>query len=139
MKIYIVEDHPFMREMLRDYLACLPDLEATVCGEANSGEAALEGLADVEADLVLVDVSLSGMSGIEFVEAAQERQTGLCCVMLSGHGEATYARQALAAGARGLHPQGRPLRDERRPPAGARGRGVPQRAAALRRVNVVDL
>ena len=108
VKIYIVEDHPVMREMLREFFAGLTDPEADVCGEASTGEAALERLADVEADLVFVDVSLPGMSGIEFVEAAQARRPGLPCVMFSGHGEAAYARRALAAGARGYILKGDP-------------------------------
>lgn len=97
--IFIVEDHKVMREALRMMLEREEDMQ--VCGEADTGEAALGAVAGAAPDLVLVDVSLPGMSGIELVERFVERQPGLRCLMVSGHREKQYAEQALAVGAQG--------------------------------------
>ena len=104
-RIYIVEDHPIMRETLQDYLALQPDLE--ICGMAESAEAASEMLEAASPDLVLVDLSLPGRSGLDLVEEVQQRW-GTPCVILSGHGERTYVGRALACGARGYVLKGRP-------------------------------
>lgn len=97
--IFIVEDHPVMRQGLRSLLEREADL--TICGEAPSGEAALEQIGPPLPDLVLIDVSLPGMSGIELARSLRERYPGLPLAMLSGHGEKSHVEQALAAGASG--------------------------------------
>ncbi|MFP4623952.1 MAG: response regulator transcription factor [Gemmatimonadota bacterium] len=104
-RVYIVEDHPVMRETLRDYLALSPDLE--LCGEAGDAETASEELEPAGPDVVVVDLSLPGRSGLELVEEIQARW-GTPCVILSGHGERTYVGKALAAGARGYVLKGNP-------------------------------
>ena len=106
LKIFIVEDHAIMREMLSAFLSDLPDYE--VCGAAEAAEEALGRLGEAAPDLVLVDVSLPGMSGIELVEAIQHRWPELRCLMLSGHGEKGYVERALAAGAQGYILKGNP-------------------------------
>ena len=53
-RVYIVEDHPVMRETLQDYLAMASDLE--ICGMAESAEAASEALEAAAPDVVLVDL-----------------------------------------------------------------------------------
>lgn len=105
-RIFLVEDHPLMREVMRDYLGALAGFE--VCGEAVTGEEALERLGDADADLVLVDTSLPKMSGIDLVAAVTERWRELPCLMLSGHGQETYVARALDAGARGYVLKGDP-------------------------------
>lgn len=106
VRVYIVEDHPIMRETLQDYLGLDPDLE--ICGMAGSAEAASEALDAAAPDVVVVDVSLPGRSGLELVEEVQERW-GTPCVILSGHGERTYVARAFACGARGYVLKGNPL------------------------------
>lgn len=98
-RIFIVEDHEVIRESLRMILEMEEDM--LFCGEAVSGEAALEAVAGAAPDLVLVDVSLPGMSGIELVGRLVERQPDVRCLMVSGHREEQYAQQALAVGAQG--------------------------------------
>lgn len=94
-----------MRETLRDHLALAPDLE--ICGTAGSAEAASETLEAAAPDVVVVDLSLPGRSGLDLVEEIQERW-GTPCVILSGHGERTYVGRALACGARGYVLKGNP-------------------------------
>lgn len=97
--IYIVEDHPIMRQMIRDLVLSEPDFK--VCGLAASGEEALHDLASGEAELVLIDMSLPEMSGIDLVKALRKQRPDLRCMLYSGHGEAIYVERALAAGAHG--------------------------------------
>ena len=105
-RIFIVEDHPMMRRMLHDYIQAEPDLE--VCGTAATGAEALVALADLAADLVVVDMSMPKMSGVDLVETLLARQPDLSCLMYSGHSELSYVERARAAGARGYVLKGGP-------------------------------
>lgn len=98
-QIFIVDDHPVMRSSLRSILEREPDL--TVCGEAATARTALAEAAGAEPDLVLIDVSLPDMSGIELARELHARHPDLPLAMLSGHGEKTHVERALQAGARG--------------------------------------
>ncbi|MBS0431128.1 MAG: response regulator transcription factor [Proteobacteria bacterium] len=109
--VYIVEDHPRMRDVLREWIAALPGL--TVCGAAECAETALRELATTKADLVLVDMSLPGMDGTELVAALRERHPDIRCLILSGHDEARYVQRALAAGAQGYLLKDRPAEIEK--------------------------
>jgi DNA-binding NarL/FixJ family response regulator len=99
VKIFIVEDHPIMRQSLRALLERETDL--VVGGEAGSGENALEQIDQEIPDLVLIDVSLPGMNGIELAGLLRERYPELPLVMLSGHREKSHVDQAFRAGAHG--------------------------------------
>ncbi|PMR72681.1 response regulator [Billgrantia endophytica] len=105
-KVFVVEDHAFMREMLREYINQEEDLE--VCETAESGEVALERLEQITPDLVLIDLSLTGITGLDLISRLKERHPGLQCAILSGHGERRYVDQALAAGAQGYILKGDP-------------------------------
>jgi DNA-binding NarL/FixJ family response regulator len=99
-QIFIVEDHPIMRQSLRDFLGDLD--RVTVCGSASSAEEALELLpGQTQPDLIMVDVSLPGISGIELVITLKDRGISAKCLMLSGHSEPAYAFRAMEAGAAG--------------------------------------
>jgi DNA-binding NarL/FixJ family response regulator len=106
LKIFIVEDHPVMRSTLSGFIQNKPGLE--VVGVAATGAEALERLAEVEADLSLIDVRLPGMSGLKLVEQLRERYPNLLCLMLSGHGEIPYIRHAFREGAQGYVLKGKP-------------------------------
>lgn len=105
ISIFIVENHPVMREMLREYLVMVPDLE--ICGMAETAEAALEALDAAAPDVVLVDVSLPGRNGMELVEEIRERW-GTPCVIHSAHDKRTYVDRAFACGAVGYVLKGNP-------------------------------
>lgn len=98
-RLFIVEDHPIMRQSLRAFMKRQTGLD--VCGEAASGEAALSQISQAQPELVLIDVSLPGMSGLDLLEVIRDKYPDLMCVMLSGHGERSHVDQALLAGARG--------------------------------------
>jgi DNA-binding NarL/FixJ family response regulator len=109
-QIYIVEDHPLMRQVLCESVEKMPGL--SVSGTAASAEEALTMLDGREVDLVLIDMSLPQMSGAELVGALQKRRPELPCLIVSGHRESIYVRQALLAGARGYVIKGDPYEIE---------------------------
>lgn len=98
-RIFIVEDHHVMRDVYRLTFEMQPDFE--ICGAVSTGAEALAAIGAAAPDLVLVDVSLPGMSGIELVGHLQQAHPTLPVLVVSGHHEAVYAERALEAGARG--------------------------------------
>ena len=70
-----------------------------VCGQAGDASEALKLIATLKPDLVITDISLSGMNGIEFLKHLKVEHPALPAVVLSMHDEALYAERALRAGA----------------------------------------
>lgn len=70
-RVFIVEDHAFTRDGLRVAVGREPDLQ--VVGEARSAEEGMEQLAHTSADVVLMDIGLPGMDGIEATKLVKER------------------------------------------------------------------
>jgi DNA-binding NarL/FixJ family response regulator len=99
-RIFLVDDHPLVRERLTQLIAQQPDL--SVCGEAESAPAALSGLATAGADLVIVDLSLQDSAGLELIKSLQRLHSSLPVLVLSMHDESVYAERVFRAGARGF-------------------------------------
>jgi len=97
--VFIVEDHPVFREGLVQIINSEGDL--TVCGEAEDAEHALESIPKLKPDLVLVDISLPGKSGLELIKDLRARNGGVKLLVLSMHDEALYAERVLRAGGDG--------------------------------------
>jgi DNA-binding NarL/FixJ family response regulator len=111
LRVSLVEDHPVLRDVLREFISRLPAVAS--CTVAPTAEAALKDLDGGEPDLMLIDLSLPGMSGIELIRELRKQHPGLRCAILSGHRSRTYAGQALAAGANGYMLKGDPMEIER--------------------------
>ena len=105
--ILLVEDHKVFAKALLRVLSSNQDLN--VVAVEDTAEKALERLADLQVDLVLADISLPKMSGIELVEELRERYPKLPCAVLSGHNSFHYVRSALNAGARGYMVKENPI------------------------------
>jgi DNA-binding NarL/FixJ family response regulator len=98
-KILIVDDHPLMRKGLALTVDAEPDL--TVCCQAANAEEAIDHIEGDEPDLVVIDISLPGMSGLELIKHLQAVHPQIKILVVSRHDESLYAERAIRAGARG--------------------------------------
>ena len=98
-KILIVDDHPLMRKGLALTIDTAVDL--SVVEQAPSAEDAMEIIDKSDIDLVIVDISLPGMGGLEFIKFIRAAHPELISLVVSRHDEALYAERAIRAGARG--------------------------------------
>lgn len=99
-RIYIVDDHPLMRRGYAFLLSRENDLE--ICGEAGSAEDALTELGRLSPNLLIADITLEGMNGIELTKRIHLEWPELPVLIVSMHDESLYAERALRAGARGF-------------------------------------
>jgi DNA-binding NarL/FixJ family response regulator len=99
VRLFLVDDHPLVRDGLRARLDPLPGIE--ILGEAGSAAEALTLIERLQPDLVLADVGMKDMNGIELAALLQQRQPAVRVVMLSMYDNPEYVQQALQAGARG--------------------------------------
>lgn len=98
-RILIVEDHPVFIFGLKELIHQEKDLE--ICGEAPDVTSGWEKILDLKPDMVIVDITLKGPSGIELIRDINKRFKTLPVLVLSMHDESLYAERALSAGARG--------------------------------------
>ena len=98
MKILIVDDHPIVRTGLRRLLADRPDL--ALC-EAATGKEGLALLRDERPDLVILDLNLPGIGGLELIKRIKLEESAPRILVLSMHDDPIYAMRALQAGADG--------------------------------------
>jgi DNA-binding NarL/FixJ family response regulator len=99
ISILIVEDHAMMGRAL---IRVLEEQAGWKVEEiVSTAEVALEKLKQTHVDLVIIDVSLPRMSGIDLVSLLHEKYPDLPCMMLSGHTGMQYVTRSLLAGARG--------------------------------------
>lgn len=99
IRILIVDDHQLVRDGLRMHLGSI--LRFQVVAEAATSEAALAEANNQEIDLVLMDINLKGITGIETAARFHELHPNVAVIMLSMHDKAEYVTQSIQAGARG--------------------------------------
>jgi DNA-binding NarL/FixJ family response regulator len=99
MRIVLVDDHTLVREGVRALLASQPSLQ--VVGEAAQADEALSRIAELQPDLVLMDIGIRQTNGIALTAELLRRHPGLAVLMLSMYDNPEYVHQALQAGARG--------------------------------------
>ena len=99
IRLVIVDDHSLVRDGLRARLSVVPGLQ--VIGEAASGAQALQLAQADPPDLMLVDVGMRGMNGIELATALRQRHPLIRVLMLSMYDNREYVLSAIRAGARG--------------------------------------
>lgn len=87
------------REGLRQLIDREPDL--TVCGDAAEAEGALREIRKLKPDLIVVDITLGGTSGIDLIKAIKSESEDFPVLVVSMHDESLYAERALRAGAMG--------------------------------------
>ena len=97
--VFIVDDHPIVRQGLGQLIDHEPDLK--VCGEAAGLKEARLALSKMEADIVIVDLSLHDGDGLELIKDIRSMHRHLPVLVLSMHDENIYAERLLSAGANG--------------------------------------
>ena len=99
IRVLIADDHSIVRDGLKRILAATPDLQ--VAGEAASGDEALAAVKANDYDVVMLDMSMPGLSGIDLIKRLKLEKPKLKILVLSMHVESQYAARALKAGAAG--------------------------------------
>jgi DNA-binding NarL/FixJ family response regulator len=99
IRVLIADDHAIVREGLRQLFALCNDLE--VAGEAINGAQVLSHVRGGGVDLVLLDMAMPGISGVDLIKRLRLHHGDLPVLVLSMHNELQIARRALAAGASG--------------------------------------
>ncbi len=99
IKILLVDDHMVLREGLRALLSTENDLH--VVGGASNGRDAIEAVDRYHPDVVVTDISMPGMNGIETVRQLRQSHPLLKLIILSMHANQAYVIEALQAGAHG--------------------------------------
>jgi DNA-binding NarL/FixJ family response regulator len=98
-RIFLVDDHAMFRDGLRGVINLETDL--TVCGDAASAEEALPRIHETNPDLVIVDVSLAGTSGLDLIKSIKSNFEEMPVLVVSMHPESLYGERALRAGSMG--------------------------------------
>jgi DNA-binding NarL/FixJ family response regulator len=97
LRVLLVDDHALVRAGIRSLLQELADVE--VVAEASDGAQALQVAEREQPDVVLMDIAMKGMNGLEAAAKLRERQPGVKVVILSMHTSEEYVLLALRAGA----------------------------------------
>ena len=99
IRIVVADDHTIVREGLKQLLAAAGDLQ--VVGEASDGGQVIECVRSLDFDLLLLDMSMPGRSGIDLIKLVRAEKPRLRILILSMHEESQYAVRAIRAGAAG--------------------------------------
>jgi DNA-binding NarL/FixJ family response regulator len=103
MKILIVDDHPLFRQGLRDVLEIEPRMQ--VVGEASDGEQAIDRIHELAPDVVLMDINLPTMNGLQVTKQIAPSMPDTRFVMITGYDDAEQVFHALRAGASAYCPK----------------------------------
>ena len=103
IRLLLVDDHKIVRAGLKMLFQAEPDME--IVGEASSGSDALALVAELNPDVVLMDVAMPGMTGIEATRRIKEVRAETAVIALTMHEDEQYFFQMLAAGASGYVPK----------------------------------
>ena len=99
IRVLLADDHTIVRQGLKLILSAQPDLE--VIGEAANGREAIDLAQKLHPDIVVMDVAMPEVNGIEATRRMVQNEPRLKVLVLSMHKEAVYVREILRAGARG--------------------------------------
>lgn len=98
-RIVLVDDHPLVRRGIRTILESAPGLE--ICGEATDGQEAVEFVKRYKPDLVLMDLTMPGLNGLEATTAVRQESPETVVLVCSMHFSEELAREVLRCGALG--------------------------------------
>ncbi len=109
VRVLVVDDHPAFRRALTSALNMVDGFE--VAGEAGGGVAACEGADRLEPDVILMDLSMPDLSGIDAMKVIHQTKPDLPVVILTAHADPGVEREAREAGASGFLAKGIGLDD----------------------------
>jgi DNA-binding NarL/FixJ family response regulator len=99
IRLVLADDHATIREALKLLLSVQPDLQ--VVGEAEDGQQAVDAAVALRPDVLLMDVSMPGMNGLQATAAVKQRAPSVKVLPLTRHAEESYLGELLRAGAAG--------------------------------------
>lgn len=103
VKLLIVDDHPLFRQGLCDVLETDPNL--TIVGEAADGEVAIEKAFEVNPDVILMDINLPTINGLQVTRKITAQSPDIKIIMITGYDDAEQVFHALRAGAKAYCPK----------------------------------
>jgi DNA-binding NarL/FixJ family response regulator len=98
-RVLVVDDHAFIRRGVQTILDPFPEWE--LCGEADNGNDAIRLAEELKPEVIIMDLSMPGLNGIEATRVIRKAQPGVKIVLLTLHESAELVRSAFRAGARG--------------------------------------
>jgi two-component system nitrate/nitrite response regulator NarL len=99
IKIILVDDHPLFREGIASHLTMQDDIE--IIAEAENGLQLLELLSTITPDIVMMDISMPEMNGMDALEIVNEKSPNVHIIMLSMHDDKEYILNVIRSGAAG--------------------------------------
>ncbi len=103
IKILLVDDHAIMRDGIKALLSIYDDIE--VIGEASAGRQALEMARELNPDVVVMDISIPGMDGLEVTHRLTKRNPKMKVIILTQHDNKEYILSTIKVGAAGYIPK----------------------------------
>ena len=100
IRLFIIDDHEMVREGLKAMLKAEPDFE--IVGDAANAEQAFELIDRLHPDVILLDVRLPGMSGVDICRTVTERYPEIAVIIVTTYTDETLIAQCIQAGARGF-------------------------------------
>jgi len=97
--VLLADDHPIVRQGLRHLLEAEPDVK--IVGEASDGLQAVQLAEKFRPNVLIVDIMMPGLNGLEVVRQVKERSPATCSIVLSMQSADVYVVEALKAGALG--------------------------------------
>lgn len=99
-RILLIDDHALVRRGIKSLIA--PHAEFDVCGEADNVQSGLDQCRELLPDLVIADLSLDGLSGLDMIKQIKQEHPRVPVLVLTMHDEELFAERCLRAGASGF-------------------------------------